>query len=214
TGGGDEFAFVTEPTAIAASSGGAGKLDDELDVALMEWDSTAAVGSAETAAVSAAVAAPRLDDDLDSQLRSLDFAFDDELQNMAGDIGRPTSVATGAAADELPDNTLVLGQESAFPLQEEDTLTVELKDFDFGLDDQPPAPPVAEDQPAKSASPILVIEDPALGGDDHVETKLDLAQAYLDMEDKDGARSLLEEVLQEGDARQRQRAEELLRLVA
>ncbi len=44
---------------------------------------------------------------------------------------------------------------------------------------------------------------------DYVETKLDLATAYLDMGDQVGARNLLDEVLQEGDAAQKQRAGEL-----
>lgn len=43
-----------------------------------------------------------------------------------------------------------------------------------------------------------------------VETKLDLARAYLDMKDADGARSLLEEVLKEGDEKQRQLAQIML----
>lgn len=46
---------------------------------------------------------------------------------------------------------------------------------------------------------------------DYMETKLDLAAAYLDMGDQMGARSLLEEVLLEGDASQKQRATELLK---
>ncbi|MFZ1326273.1 MAG: FimV/HubP family polar landmark protein, partial [Candidatus Contendobacter sp.] len=46
---------------------------------------------------------------------------------------------------------------------------------------------------------------------DYVETKLDLASAYLDMGDKVGARGLLEEVLREGDAAQKERAEQLLK---
>ena len=42
------------------------------------------------------------------------------------------------------------------------------------------------------------------------ETKLELATAYLDMQDAEGARSLLEEVLQEGDSTQQQRAKDLI----
>lgn len=45
---------------------------------------------------------------------------------------------------------------------------------------------------------------------DYLETKLDLAAAYLDMGDQVGARGLLEDVAREGDANQKQRAEELL----
>jgi len=43
-----------------------------------------------------------------------------------------------------------------------------------------------------------------------VGTKLDLARAYLDMGDPDGARSILEEVLKEGHADQRQEAQRML----
>ena len=44
---------------------------------------------------------------------------------------------------------------------------------------------------------------------DMVGTKLDLAKAYIDMGDQDGARSILDEVVDEGDDEQRHEAEEL-----
>jgi pilus assembly protein FimV len=43
-----------------------------------------------------------------------------------------------------------------------------------------------------------------------VGTKLDLARAYVDMGDPDGARSILEEVLDEGDEGQKQQAQRLI----
>ena len=49
-----------------------------------------------------------------------------------------------------------------------------------------------------------------LADTDEAATKLDLAQAYIDMGDADGARDILEEVAQEGDDKQRQEAQELL----
>jgi pilus assembly protein FimV len=49
-----------------------------------------------------------------------------------------------------------------------------------------------------------------LSGTDEVATKLDLAQAYIDMGDNDGARDILNEVLTEGDAGQRTEAKEML----
>jgi len=45
---------------------------------------------------------------------------------------------------------------------------------------------------------------------DEVGTKLDLARAYIDMGDADGARSILEEVAAEGTEAQQQEARELL----
>ena len=43
-----------------------------------------------------------------------------------------------------------------------------------------------------------------------VGTKLDLARAYMDMGDPDGARSILQEVLDEGNGSQKQEAQRLL----
>lgn len=54
---------------------------------------------------------------------------------------------------------------------------------------------------------------PAGGGDgrwQEVATKLDLAKAYEEMGDKDGARELLKEVVKEGDSAQQQRAQTML----
>jgi pilus assembly protein FimV len=49
---------------------------------------------------------------------------------------------------------------------------------------------------------------------DEVATKLDLARAYIDMGDSSGARSMLEEILQEGGSTHRKEAEELLQQIA
>ena len=46
--------------------------------------------------------------------------------------------------------------------------------------------------------------------EDDVSTKLDLARAYVEMGDDDGARSILEEVVSEGNASQKGEAEQLL----
>jgi pilus assembly protein FimV len=46
---------------------------------------------------------------------------------------------------------------------------------------------------------------------DEVSTKLDLAKAYLDMGDADGTRSILDEVMSEGNDEQKKEADELLR---
>ncbi|HUN70392.1 MAG TPA: FimV/HubP family polar landmark protein, partial [Burkholderiales bacterium] len=43
-----------------------------------------------------------------------------------------------------------------------------------------------------------------------VATKLDLAKAYQEMGDKDGARELLNEVVKEGDAAQQGQAKQML----
>ena len=47
-----------------------------------------------------------------------------------------------------------------------------------------------------------------------IETKLDLVAAYIEMDDKEGAKELLDEVMKEGGANQRKRAEALLEKLA
>ncbi|MCP4409917.1 MAG: hypothetical protein GY807_19665 [Gammaproteobacteria bacterium] len=49
---------------------------------------------------------------------------------------------------------------------------------------------------------------------EEVSTKLDLARAYIDMGDNEGARDALEEVVQEGDGEQRKEAEEMIKKIA
>lgn len=53
-------------------------------------------------------------------------------------------------------------------------------------------------------------EEMDLNATDEVTTKLDLARAYVDMGDAEGAKSILEEVVTEGSDDQRQQARELL----
>ncbi len=59
----------------------------------------------------------------------------------------------------------------------------------------------AEDLALPDLEPVTMSE---------VGTKLDLARAYMDMGDPDGARNILEEVLTEGSAAQKQEAQRLI----
>ncbi len=54
-------------------------------------------------------------------------------------------------------------------------------------------------------------EIPLLSGDDEIDTKLDLAKAYLDMGDEEGAKDALEEVLSAGSEEQKSEAQKLLK---
>jgi pilus assembly protein FimV len=55
-----------------------------------------------------------------------------------------------------------------------------------------------------------ISDDEFFAGEDAIGTKLDLAKAYLDMGDPDGARSMLEEVLAEGGPSQQDEARKLI----
>ena len=108
------------------------------------------------------------------------------------------------------------------------------EDFDLSLADEPEAAAKPDafaselndvnaelDRLSQSLEhPSFTAQDAALGDDepefdflsgtDEVATKLDLAQAYIDMGDADGARDILSEVLTEGDEVQRGEAKEML----
>jgi pilus assembly protein FimV len=84
-----------------------------------------------------------------------------------------------------------------------DDVAASVTDLDIGediaLDDEPTG--------ALDTSPGAVVEGATMT---EVGTKLDLARAYIDMGDPDGARSILNEVLEEAVDSQRQEAQKLL----
>jgi pilus assembly protein FimV len=108
------------------------------------------------------------------------------------------------------------------PLHDEDSLPPNRWQFDEPLLDEPLS---TNPSPSKPMSPELDlsldegltldhddVSDGALShfSDDPVDTKLDLARAYLDMGDAEGARSMLDEVLSEGSQMQQDVARKLL----
>jgi pilus assembly protein FimV len=93
-------------------------------------------------------------------------------------------------------------------------------DFDLNLDlggSAEPAKPAAAEAPLDLGGLSFDLGTPGGGGGtgsdpkwQEVATKLDLAKAYQEMGDKDGARELLNEVLKDGDAAQKSQAEQML----
>ncbi len=69
---------------------------------------------------------------------------------------------------------------------------------------------VLEEAPAEAESG----EDSQIQQWDETATKLDLAKAYIDMGDAEGARSILDEVMAEGNEKQKSQAEELAKQIA
>lgn len=115
---------------------------------------------------------------------------------------------TGAAADAEPEFDLAadlglsaedmeVGAESS----EDDVFTEALSDL-----------PMPEDVMAgdEMTDEDLDAELDFLADTDEAATKLDLARAYIDMGDQDGAKDILDEVVEEGNDEQKQQAQELL----
>ena len=126
---------------------------------------------------------------------SIDFDFE-----LPGSGAAAAPAETAAAAPEAPAATAEEGGGI---------------DFDFNLD----LPAEKEETPSAPLDLSAISLDLGAPGEaaaapdahwQEVATKLDLAKAYQEMGDKDGARELLNEVLKEGDAAQQQQAQAML----
>ena len=129
----------------------------------------------------------------------------------------------GGGKEDDGDKTVLMPRKAPAAQAAKDPDATVSMDFDLNLDLGAPAKPAAE--PAKAADvPLdlgglsLDLGAPAAGSGggsadpkwQEVATKLDLAKAYQEMGDKDGARELLNEVMKEGDAAQQGQAQQML----
>ncbi len=142
-----------------------------------------------------------------------------DSKDVQGSTGGGLDFDLGGAEDD-GDKTMLMPR-GATPAKDPDA-TVAM-DFDLNLDvgsAKPEAPAVANaaaDAPLDLGGLSFDLGTPgggAAGGADpkwqEVATKLDLAKAYQEMGDKDGARELLNEVVKEGDAAQQGQAQQML----
>jgi len=182
-----------------------------------------------------------LDKDLEKDTRStLASAEDDFLLGLDDDTASLSGVSPeefsldldskAPQADDLPDDfDLSLADDEPAPAKADDSFAAQLDEVSAELDrlsaqgDEPQTPvaPLVEDNfamgdldlPGEGADD----EDDDfdfLSGADEAATKLDLARAYIDMGDTEGARDILDEVLSEGNDNQQQEARELLGRIA
>lgn len=132
-------------------------------------------------------------------LEDLDFDLDFEVEDAA------TGDSNKATEDEKDNRDMEAGQNSLSleSFGESETLAEpemeQPQDLDFNLDEL--------DSDYEAGENGLITDG------DEVATKLDLAKAYIDMGDHEGARSTLEEVISEGSEEQREEAKTLLKQV-
>jgi pilus assembly protein FimV len=165
------------------------------------------------------------DFDLDMDLGAepapaVDLADDDFLLDLDEGVKDLPPVEAPVVADvpqddlELPaDFDLSLADEmDSNPAAEPDTFAAELDDVNAELDrlSQSIAEPTFTEADAAIGGDLGEDDFDFLAGTDEAATKLDLAQAYIDMGDSDGARDILNEVLTEGDEKQRGEAKDML----
>ncbi|MDI1361537.1 FimV/HubP family polar landmark protein [Methylotenera sp.] len=133
----------------------------------------------------------------------LDFAADTEVKSTDEQVQMDASeISFDFPSIEEP---VIVKEEVAAKSDEFEANTFDLSDIDLSLADAESELSLEKPAPKKAAD--------SLGGmaeSPDVNIKLDLVAAYIDMDDKEGARELLEEILKEGGPTQQLRAKELL----
>lgn len=146
---------------------------------------------------------------------SLDLDIEDETLP-----AEETAAASSVEVAEPAADTAELSSEVELPEPAMDESEMDLASLDFGELD------LAEETASDTAdlalsdldselgeldlSDLDALDEEALPDEDDITTKLDLAQAYIEMGDAEGARGMLEDVLQAGNSEQQKQAQELL----
>ena len=174
-----------------------------------------------TSAPAPAAAKPDVDFDLAGSSSAASEApapsFDLDL-----DAQRPSEASAPAPSSSGLDFDIAPGTPSKADAMEPPKEEKSSFDFDLsGLEMPSSGAKAPEPAPAPSTSSSFDLADLNLdsgsgggggggGGDEAVGTKLELAKAYLEIGDKDGARDILQEVAKEGSAAQREEASKLI----
>jgi len=167
--------------------------------------------------------------DLGGDLPASTQSDDDFLLSLGDDlkdlpVGEVPTVTEAALDDlELPaDFDLSLADEIDAQAEHKDAFASELDDVNAELDRLAQSleqPAIVEHlaEPSFTEGDAAVSDESDfdfLSGSDEVATKLDLAQAYIDMGDNDGARDILGEVISEGSDGQKSEAKDMLARLA
>lgn len=165
-----------------------GAANDATDLEASASETAFADSTASEDAADALASEPAASDDLGGDL-GLDFDPDRDVEHGASVAAPGAAAVAGAAASSAAQS----------PADNEDLLDLDaILDDNAGLDLDGDINPEIDD------------EFDFADSEDGASTKLDLAKAYIDMGDEDGARDILNEVLAEGTQTQQQQAQELL----
>lgn len=157
--------------------------------------------------------------DLDEGGREVETLELESDLNLDGDLDFSTSEDAGElAVPEVSEDASLELDESGFDLDLGDDGDLnetadEATDLDLTMDAPVEPEGDALSQLADSLDSDADLEDDEfdfLSGNDEASTKLDLARAYIEMDDADGARDILEEVAAEGNEEQKAQAQELM----
>lgn len=197
--------------------------DLEIDLALGSDDSTLDLGADDSTLdlgdLSIADESLDLDDidlsaELDGEINDLDLgdlslSLDSEL---ALDESESIEAVNEFASEEIDLGSLGEDLESLSGELDSGDFEIDLDEMDSTDEDEIQIEEVVESAPEDDGLESETEElSEDISDDDEVETKLDLARAYADMGDKEGAENILQEVIIEGTTEQREEAEALVK---
>ncbi len=150
------------------------------------------------------------------QGNTIDFDLSEDAINLADDAIQNSKLAkNGEAGASMHDHS------SALELMDEPSITEQLDSDE--VDTTSKIIPIVPELGLESINLDIESADSAVQKDkesdssenseqwQEVETKLDLAKAYQEMDDKEGAKEMLEEVIRDGDAKQKRAAKKLMK---
>lgn len=208
----DDLALDSTSTAAGGGSSLDFSLEDELAAVAEPAAATGKMSLGELADFDTApeLKEPELktsDDDLSFSLDDLEVesaSLDDKALQLDGDFSLDEAKPSSLSFDDT--------------VQTDSGLNDMAADFDSTLqaDTAASSAAVTPAAPVKAAATDLAVDDEFdfLADTDENATKLDLARAYIDMGDKEGARDILQEVLSEGNSSQKEEAKGLLAQVS
>lgn len=206
-----DFGELEADATLSEAAGDQADTDTSLDEIALDTS-----GNTETAPdVSLDEQADLDSDDFDFDSQDIDLAaLDQEVEEMASDLDMSDAELDLALGTDTGESDL-------------DDLAAELPEEDFDLDSLEEDLAALDADPAGAGAGLQMVQDSAPGASesefddedaeldfladaDEAATKLDLARAYIDMGDNEGAKDILDEVTQEGTDVQRKEAEDLL----
>ncbi len=171
---------------------------DDLDLGLGDAEPVAEVVEAEA------------EDDLD-----LDFDLDGEGLDLGDDLADSEAAPSGSGEEDTEFELQSVTEDAAVAAVAatsaiDDTAEIDLGTVDDAGDTLAELESADDDLGDLGLDDLDLDSDELFGDDDSVGTKLDLAKAYIDMGDPEGAKGMLEEVMAEGSDSQKEEAQGLL----
>lgn len=141
--------------------------------------------------------------------RASEGSVDDDLESLLASFDPDEDVETATSIGAVPSEAVEEELTANISHDLEMDLDAEVEELLSGTDDDIELEEQRNDEQDEILDKLNLLSDA-----DEIETKLDLARAYIEMEDGEGARDILNEITSEGSDTQRVEAQKLLETLA